>query len=47
MTGTWVLDEVRMAVEKGFKILEIIEVCEYQITQYSRETDHVGSLWII
>ena len=42
LTGTWVLDEVRLAVEKFYKILDIYEVYEYQITQYSRETDEGG-----
>ena len=30
---TWVIDEVRLAVEKVCKILEIHEVYEYQVTQ--------------
>ena len=34
LTGTWVLDEVRLAVEKGYRILEIYEVYEYQVKQY-------------
>jgi len=32
------MDEVRLAVENGYKILEIYEVYEYQVTQYSPET---------
>ena len=28
LTGTWVMDEVRLAVEKGYRILEIYEVYE-------------------
>jgi hypothetical protein len=27
--GPWVIDEVRMAVEKGYKVLEIHEIYEY------------------
>jgi len=42
LTGTWVLDEVRLAVEKVYRILDIYEVYEYQITQYSRETSEGG-----
>ena len=42
LTGTWVLDEVRLAVAKGYRILEIYEVHEYQFTQYSPETGEVG-----
>jgi len=33
LTGTWILDEVRLAVEKRYSILEINEVYEYQVTQ--------------
>jgi len=42
LTGTWVMDEVRLAVEKGYRILEIYEVYEYQVTQYNPETDEGG-----
>jgi hypothetical protein len=42
LTGTWVLEEDRLAVVKGYRILEIFEVYEYQITQYSRETNQGG-----
>jgi len=28
LTGTWVMDEVRLAVEKRYKVLEIFEVYE-------------------
>ena len=33
ISGTWVIDEVRLAVEKVYKIREIHEVYEYQIIQ--------------
>ena len=36
------MDEVRLAVEKGYRILEIYEVYEYQVTQYSPETGEGG-----
>ena len=42
LTGTWVMDDVRLAVEKGYKILEIYEVYEYQVTQYNPETSEGG-----
>ena len=42
MTGTWVMDEVRLAVEKGYRIIEIYEVYEYQVTQYSPENGEGG-----
>ena len=38
LTGTWVMDELRLAVEKGYRILEIYELYEFQVTQYSPET---------
>jgi hypothetical protein len=34
LTGTWVVDEVRLAVQKDYKVLEVYEVYEYQTTQY-------------
>ena len=45
MEGTWVIDEVRLAVEKGYKILEILEVYEYQVTRYDPETGN-GDLFV-
>jgi len=36
------MDEVRLAVEKGYRILEIYEVHEYQVTQYNPETGEGG-----
>jgi hypothetical protein len=42
LTGTWVMDEVRMAVEKGYKVVEVYEVYEYQTTVYDRQTREGG-----
>jgi len=42
ISGTWVIDEVRLAVEKVYKIREIHEVYEYQIIQYNQETGQGG-----
>jgi len=36
------MDEVRLAVEKGYRILEIYDVYEYQVNQYSPETGKGG-----
>jgi len=36
------MDEVGLAVEKGYGILEIYEVYDYQVTQYSPETGEGG-----
>jgi len=38
ISGTWVLDELRMAVSKGYRILEIHIVYEYEVTQYDAAT---------
>jgi hypothetical protein len=40
--GTWVIDEVRLAVTKGYKILEILEVYQYEVIQYNPETGDEG-----
>jgi hypothetical protein len=34
ITGTWVMDEVRMPVQKGNRVLQVYEVYEYRTTQY-------------
>jgi hypothetical protein len=33
LIGTWVMDEVRLAVQKGYRMIEMYEVYEYKITQ--------------
>jgi len=40
LTGSWVIDEVRLAVEKGYRILEIHY--EYHVTQYNPESGEGG-----
>jgi hypothetical protein len=42
LQGTWVIDEVRLAIEKGYRILEIHEVYEYAVTQYDPNTGEGG-----
>jgi hypothetical protein len=42
ISGTWVADEMRLAVTKGYKILNVHEVYEYNITQYDRESGEGG-----
>jgi len=37
VTGTWILVMVRLALEKGYKILEIHEVDEF-VTQYKTKS---------
>ena len=43
ISGTWVLDELRLALRKGYKMLEIHEVYEYVVTQYNTASG-VGGL---
>ena len=45
ITGTWVLDELRLALTKGYKVLEIHEVYDYVITQYDT-TSGDGGLFV-
>jgi hypothetical protein len=44
LTATWVLDEIRLAVQKGYKVIKIYEVYEYRITQYTPQT-RLGGLF--
>ena len=45
ISDTWVLDEIRMAVTKGYRIVEIHEVYEYAVTQYDK-TSGEGVLFL-
>ena len=42
LTATWVVDEVRLAIQKGFKVLDILEVNEYEVTKYELHTRESG-----
>ena len=42
LTGTWVINEVRLAVQKGYRILEIYELYEYNVPRYDPETPESG-----
>ena len=37
LEGTWVIDELRLALEKGYKILEIHEIHDYRVRQRGNE----------
>jgi hypothetical protein len=45
LDGIWIVDEVRLAVDKGYKILEIQEVYQYKVTQYIPDTSD-GCLFV-
>lgn len=38
LTGTWVIDEVKLAITKGYEIVKIHEIWEYKVTQYDPKT---------
>lgn len=40
--GTYVANELRLAVDKGYAILKIFEAWEYQMLQYNKETGENG-----
>ena len=42
LEGTWVIDELRLALQNGYKILDIHELYEYQVTKYNRDKDEGG-----
>jgi hypothetical protein len=42
LEGTWVVDEVRLAVSKGYRIFKVHEMYEYKITQYDKNTGEGG-----
>ena len=42
LTGTYVIDELRKAVEKGYKIVQVHEVWKYKVVQYNHETGEKG-----
>ena len=43
LVGMWVMDEVRLAVEKGYQIVEVYEVYEYEVSR-SGQRELAGSL---
>ena len=42
LTATWIVDEVRAAVERGYRVLKIHEFYEYEVTRYDPETCEGG-----
>jgi hypothetical protein len=44
LDGTWVIDEVRLAVDKVHRIIEIQEMYQYEVTQYNPDTSDGGLL---
>jgi hypothetical protein len=42
LTGTWVIDEVRLAVQKDYTVVEIFELYEFEVTRYDSQTGEGG-----
>jgi hypothetical protein len=42
LVGTWVVDEVRVAVDKGYRLIGLYEMYEYEVTQYDPATGKGG-----
>jgi hypothetical protein len=42
LLGQWVLDEIRLAVQKGYGQVKVCDVYEYQVTRYDPETREGG-----
>lgn len=41
-TGTYVADELRLAIQKGYQIIEMYEVWEYKIRKYNKDNNDKG-----
>ena len=42
LTSMWVLDEVRLIIQKGYEVLDIMEVYEHEVTKYDTHTRDCG-----
>jgi len=42
LTATWVVDEVKLAVYRGYLVVEIHEFYEFEVTQYDPKTGEGG-----
>jgi hypothetical protein len=45
LVGTWVVDDVRLAVDKGYRLIQVYEMYEYEVTQYDPATGDGGCLF--
>jgi len=45
LLGTWVIDEVRLGVQKSYEVIEIFEVYEYAVRHDDTHTDQ-GVLFV-
>jgi len=42
LIGTWVMDEIRSAFQKAYRLIEVFEVYEYQVTKHDSTTGQGG-----
>jgi hypothetical protein len=42
LTATWVVEEVRVAVQRDYRVIKIHEIYEYEVTQYDPKTGEGG-----
>ena len=42
IVGTWVVDEVRKAVEMGYSVMDVLEFWEYDVTCFDKDTNTGG-----
>ena len=42
LIGFWVTDEIRLTVRKVYRLIEVFEVYEYEVTQYDPTTGQGG-----
>jgi hypothetical protein len=42
LISTWVMDEIRSTVQKGYRMIEVYEVYEYEVTRYDPQTGSGG-----
>jgi len=47
LTGRWELDVVRLTLENGYRICEIYELYEYQVTKFNLDRARGEYSWII
>jgi hypothetical protein len=44
LVGTWVVDEVRLAVDKVYQLIQVYEIYDYEVTQYDPATGDGGAV---
>ena len=42
MVGTWVVDEVRKAVDMGYGVMDVFAFCEFEVTFFVKGTNTGG-----